>query len=384
MNSGTPEIRIEINGETRVIANQEPLSALIEALGLAAQMTLVRAQRQGAVPCGLGEHPFVGGRSARDFARCRGWLSGRSLHSIKRALPQAPNFPMHLWRKRLPGSHAQSWIDRLQAHVDRTRIALVSTPSAEQSVRLEVYCDRASEARELAARFGGRTTEVQEESWLPPPATAPGRPLSIGGRLLVTSRPEELAPLENSRRGVPLLCIPAAMAFGTGEHATTAMCLRLLAGIARRETPGGWSMLDLGTGSGILALAAVRLGARSAFGLDNDVHAVRTARGNASLNGIGVRPARFARADLSKWQRPSGQTWPVVTANLFSELLIRLMPAVIAPAVSPGGDLILSGVLASQADDVVAAVRYAGLVLVATKSRGRWRAFHCRRVDKTR
>ena len=169
------------------------------------------------------------------------------------------------------------------------------------------------------------------------------------------------------------------MAFGTGEHATTAMCLRLLKDIARKHTPGSWDVLDLGTGSGILALAGKTFGAGSAFGLDNDPHAVRTARENAQLNGISARSVKFARADLLRWHGENGRTWPVVTANLFSELLIRLMPGVIAPAVAPGSDLILSGVLGSQADEVVAAVGAVGLTLVTTKQRGRWRAFHARR-----
>ena len=70
----------------------------------------------------------------------------------------------------------------------------------------------------------------------------------------------------------------------------------------------------------------------------------------------------------------------MVTANLFSELLIRLLPGVIAPAVATGGDLILSGVLATQADEVIAAATAAGLKLVSVKRRGRWRAFHCKKL----
>ncbi len=167
------------------------------------------------------------------------------------------------------------------------------------------------------------------------------------------------------------------MAFGTGEHATTAMCLRLLLEVSGHRSPGTWDLLDLGMGSGILALAGKQLDARSVLGLDNDPHAVRTARENARLNHLSTRTVQFKGADLPVWQPPTRQTWAVVTANLFSELLIRLMPRVIAPAVMSGGDLILSGVLATQADEVIAAVRSAGLQLVTVKRRGRWRAFHC-------
>ena len=106
---------------------------------------------------------------------------------------------------------------------------------------------------------------------------------------------------------------------------------------------------------------------------------MRTARENARLNGIGARRVRFERADLSTW-RPDGRTWPVVMANLFSELLMRLMPEVIAPAVASGGDLVLSGVLATQVDEVIASVRAAGITLQVVKRRGRWCAFYCRRL----
>ena len=147
---------------------------------------------------------------------------------------------------------------------------------------------------------------MRDETWQPKPHTAPGRPLNIGGHLFVTGRREELANLRAAKAGQAVLCIPAAMAFGTGEHATTSMCLRLLLDVARRRPPESWDMLDLGTGSGILALAAKRFGARHAFGLDNDPHAVRTARENARLNGIGPRAVRFTRAELPEW-RPDGQ-----------------------------------------------------------------------------
>ena len=284
---------------------------------------------------------------------------------------------MHLWHKRVSPAQADHWIGCLQPVVDPARLAVV-TPAAGRSVRLEVYCDAHREADALAKRFGGQVRVVRDERWQPAPATTRGHPLSIGGGLLVTGHPDELAALRAARSDRRVLCIPAAMAFGTGEHATTAMCLRFLTQIARRRRTENWEMLDLGMGSGILALAGSVFGAGHAFGLDNDAHAVRTARENARLNGINARQVRFARADLSMW-RPDVRTWPGVMANLFSELLVRLMPEVIAPAVASGGDLVLSGVLVSQADEVVASVRKAGFTLLTVKRRGRWRAFHGQR-----
>ena len=286
---------------------------------------------------------------------------------------------MYRWVKRVSADRADLWTERLQLVCDPARLAVV-TPASGRSVRLEMYCETEAEATGLVNRFGGQSGEVRDETWQPAPHTSPGRPLSIGGRLLVTGRSEELAELRAAHADLPVLCIPAAMAFGTGEHATTAMCLRLLRDVASRRASETWGLLDLGTGSGILALAGKLFGAQCVLGLDNDPHAVRTARENARLNGIGARVASFSRVELSDWRPTERRQWPVITANLFSELLIGLLPNVITPVIASGGDLILSGVLATQADEVIAAVHAAKLTLVTTKARGRWRAFHCRRV----
>ncbi len=280
---------------------------------------------------------------------------------------------MFLWNKSVPASRADAWTARLGAAVSPARLAVVS-PAGGRNVRLEIYCDTEDEAHELARRFGGRSRAVRPESWQPPPATAPGRPLAIGGRLWVTGREDELPVLRAAHPGKPVLCIPAAMAFGTGEHATTAMCLRLLAETARTLQKAGaaWELLDLGSGSGILALAGRLFGARGALGLDNDPHAVRTARGNATLNG--VRGVRFQRADLLDGWRPERAAWPVITANLFSELLTALLPQVRA-ALADGGFLIASGILASQAAELETHFRKNGLTLVTKRRRGKWTAF---------
>ncbi len=274
----------------------------------------------------------------------------------------------------MPPGRADAWTEQLGAAVSPDRVVVVS-PAGGRNVRLEVYCDTAGEADELARRFGGRVRVLRAEDWQPLPATAPGRPLAIGGRLWVTGREEELLALRAAHPGKPVLCIPAAMAFGTGEHATTAMCLRLLAETARTVAAAGggpWELLDLGSGSGILALAGKMFGARAALGLDNDPHAVRTARGNASLNG--VRGVRFQRADLLAGWQPERGRWPVITANLFSELLTALLPRV-RTALAENGFLIASGVLASQAAELESNLPKNGLQLVSKRRRGKWTAF---------
>ena len=286
---------------------------------------------------------------------------------------------MHIWRKLFSQSARPQWIDQVGSFAGLDRLVVVE-PGNGRRARAEVYCEAADQARELARRFGGQVRPLPDKSWQPPPATERGRPLALGGKLLVTAWQDELGELRASHPARQALCIPAAMAFGTGEHATTAMCLRLLTEIGRRRRAKSWEMLDLGTGSGILALAAVLLGAKDAFGLDNDANAVRTAKENARLNGMPERAVRFRRADLLRWTPMEHKQWPVITANLFSELLIELLPTVIAPALATDGDLILSGVLAEQANGVETAIRDAGLVLAEIKRRGRWRALHCQKL----
>jgi SAM-dependent methyltransferase len=195
--------------------------------------------------------------------------------------------------------------------------------------------------------------------------------------------PEQPAPATDGKAGprrpkikqLPTLRIPGGMAFGTGEHATTASCLRFLADLSDDLPSGRWTMLDLGTGTGILALAAVRLGAARAEGIDYDPHAVRTAKTNARANATG-RAAVFRKDDVLAWK--PAEKHAVVTANLFSELLLAILPK-IRRAVRIGGHVILSGILRTQESSVVSALPTAGLRLLKVTRRGKWIALLARR-----
>src|SRR4029077_10184271 len=144
-----------------------------------------------------------------------------------------------------------------------------------------------------------------------------------------------------------LLVIPASLAFGTGDHATTAMSVRFLEQLTRCWNPG-WSLADLGTGSGILALAAKCFGAGQVIGIDNDPAAISVAKSNARLNKI--RGASFQLGDVHKWN-PAQQT-DVITANLYSDLFIEILPKL-----RGGGSLILSGILRGQQHELVHALQ---------------------------
>jgi ribosomal protein L11 methyltransferase len=230
-----------------------------------------------------------------------------------------------------------------------------------------MVCRRVARAETAQRKFGGTIHELPH-NWSKLPASH--RLIRIGRRLEIVSEPER----SREATGTPRLVIPCASAFGTGEHSTTAMSLRLLEETTRR-LPVGWPLLDVGTGSGILALAARRLGAGEVLGIDIDPHAVAIARQNARLNRIGR--TKFVTADILRFKPPRGH-YEVVAANLFSELLIAALPA-FGRALRPSGSLIVSGILREQAESVIRALPRAQLRLEKQRRRGKWVALLARR-----
>lgn len=138
------------------------------------------------------------------------------------------------------------------------------------------------------------------------------------------------------------------LAFGSGTHPTTALCLQWLDGLADAGTLGGARVLDFGCGSGILALAALKLGAAHAVGVDNDPQAVTATLDNAQRNGVDDRLDVYLPGD-----EPVA-SYPVVVANILASALVTLADTVTA-RVAPGGVLAMSGILAGQEDEVIAA-----------------------------
>jgi ribosomal protein L11 methyltransferase len=268
---------------------------------------------------------------------------------------------MYLWRK----SATPRWLSSKTI----AGLAVIERPG-RKCLQLEVCCQSATQARRLVDEFGGHFEKLPRE-WLKRfSREQEDEPIKIGRRLVVvrsnvggTSLSRVRAGQAESRHRGPFhLVIPAGIAFGTGDHATTAMSLRLLEEFSRKLKPG-WSMLDLGTGSGILALAAKRFGAGRVIAIDNDRQATKTAKANARMNRIDRIDFRID--DVRRWRSPC--QIDVVTANLFSELLIEILPKL-----KCANYLILSGILRSQERAVRRALRSNKIDIVRVRRHGKW------------
>lgn len=210
-----------------------------------------------------------------------------------------------------------------------------------------------------------RVRSVDESDW----AEAWKRdyvPQRIGRVVIVPSWLEEpIAPDEVALRLDP------GMAFGTGLHPTTRGCLTLLQSIS----PMPARVLDVGSGSGILALAALRLGAQRADCLDTDPVAVESTLANAAANGLADQLVATAGTLPS---HPAGEPYPLILANLVAAVLIELVEP-LAAHVAAGGTLLASGIIEGRAPEVLAALSSVGLVVEERLDDGEWVSLRLRR-----
>ena len=277
---------------------------------------------------------------------------------------------MYLWRKRAELHWVEAYEDLLQARAFG-QLVIVRKPGRKR-LELEIACRSQRDSSALLKEFGGQI-EALPRNWLKQFARSYSKPIKIGKRLIISSVGGILVTRLSRHKGRPHIIIPASLAFGTGQHATTAMSLRFLEQLTRCWSRG-WSLVDLGTGSGILALAARCLGASRVRGVDNDTAAISVAKSNARLNKI--RGASFELCDVHKWN-PAQQT-DVITANLYSDLLIEILPKL-----RGGAWLILSGILRSQQDELVDALQRNYLDVISMKHRGKWVAILARRGKRS-
>lgn len=260
---------------------------------------------------------------------------------------------MYIWRKRATSNWVEKESDQLFRRFG-SALAIIERPGRVR-VLVEVSCPKQREAVALRDELGG-TIEKLRRDWLEQfRKRSAVKPLRVGSRRIV---------------------IPAEAAFGTGEHATTSMCLRMLERVSQKRDDD-WTMLDAGTGSGILAIAASCLGARRIVAIDNDPLAFSIAQRNARANR--ARNIEFRLGDVLK-VKVAGK-FDAIAANLFSEILIAALPKWSLHLASDGC-LILSGVLRSQEKTLLVALRRSHFIAREIKRRGKWIALWAVRSRK--
>ena len=256
------------------------------------------------------------------------------------------------------------------AHVDLIEQELLDKP--RDQVIIHLYLEPGASPVETLALIAARmeaagiaytveTEGVEQEDW------QNGwrkyyHPMEIGQRLAVVPSWQEY---DTDR--VKLILDPG-LAFGTGGHETTSLCLEAL----DERVKGG--VLDIGTGSGILAIAALKLGAASAEGVDIDPVAVRTAGENAALNGTADKLTVLV-GDLS--DKASG-TYDIITANIVANAILSLAPAV-PGLMAEDAVFIASGIIDSRKDEVIAGLEKAGLTVQEVKEKRGWECIVCKK-----
>lgn len=199
------------------------------------------------------------------------------------------------------------------------------------------------------------------------------KPILIGRGLLIL--PAWMESPEPSR--IPIKIDPG-MAFGTGTHPTTQLCLELMERSAARRPLS--QVIDVGCGSGILSIAALKLGAGRVLGVDIDIESVRNSRENADLNDVGeeLLLGQGSVSEILAGGFPF-RSAPLVVANILGPILIRLFDGGLADLVEADGEIILSGILDHQAESVIAAGEARGLKRGAMLQMGDWVAISLKR-----
>jgi ribosomal protein L11 methyltransferase len=220
--------------------------------------------------------------------------------------------------------------------------------------------------RQLYSLPEPRVRVLAEEDWAHA-WKAHYHPFRVGEHLVIVPSWEPAGP----GPGDTIILLDPGMAFGTGLHPSTRLCLTLLEAHLR---PGD-SVLDLGTGSGILAIAAAKLGAASVLARDIDPVAVEAARENVARNGVD----HAVRVEEGSLPEAGAKTrFDLVLVNILAEVIVRLLGEGLAEVVKPSGKLILSGIIAPKADDVEAALAARQFTVGEQRTEGDWVAFLAR------
>lgn len=245
--------------------------------------------------------------------------------------------------------------ERIQSRLFLTK----SSGSTSGDGLISAYFDSPEDREDAAAllhEFELQRIEHERVDWLEVYQQSL-EPIVIGERFVVAPD-AALLPRDTDRFTI---IVPQEQAFGTGSHETTSLCIELLESLALQGTRG----LDVGSGSGILAIAMLRLGAEKVIAFDNDVDAYGALRDNNQRNGVAVM------IFIGGIEALRGGAFDAVTMNIIPEVILPLLPQVVS-RLADGAHLIVSGILLIARDTVVDAAHGYGLELVGEREKGEW------------
>ena len=277
------------------------------------------------------------------------------------------------WNKLSPAKWEDAWSERIAGNPN----ASITIIKGGKTIRITVYCDREEDALTLKQYFGGTVREIKTRDWVAAQNREERAPLRIRNSLVITeqSSAEKLAALQQQFPGRRILSVPAEMAFGTGDHATTSTCLRFIADFAqsldRFRDSIEFRHVSFAYEPAVLAIAALKLGAEHATAFDFDPMAVEVARHNMERNAVTAEQLDLFVGDVFEWTPAARQKGNLVVANLFSTILQKAFPHIIA-AMKKDAVLVISGILASQWEETKAAAEHHGLSFDRVIKRGKW------------
>ena len=268
----------------------------------------------------------------------------------------------------LPHDDANELASALEENIllDPLAITINETDEAKALWEVVLYLgseEEAEDAKGIIGNEAARIAPMPQQDWVR--QSLEGLAPVIAGRFFLHGSHDR----HRRRAGGISLEIDAGTAFGTGHHGTTEGCLMALDRILRRRTPN--KILDVGCGTGVLAIAAAKASGRPAIASDIDPEAVRVTLANARLNGVKPLITSFAAAGLNH-PRIAGQgPYDLIFANILARPLVALSTG-LSRALAPGGDLILSGLTLEQMRWIEATYESRGLALAGRITRGNW------------
>ena len=285
---------------------------------------------------------------------------------------------MFVWSKVSPVSK-QSLLEEQFLGLSQTN-AVITELAGKKSFRIEVYCNDKNDAQKLLNEFGGQLSKLITKDWAKLNASSERPPIKIRNRLIITdsNNKSEIKKISKKFEGRDVISIPAALAFGTGDHETTSTCLRLLVDLAKEHKKNNkeWSLCDIGTGTGILAIAAKILGSTIVECFDFDSTAIDIAKRNMLRNK--TADIFIYEADLFEWEPKKKKCWDIITANIFANVLNANLSKIFS-ALAPRGSLILSGILREHENSVIATAQQTFLTDPIIYRKGKWVSMHYRK-----